>query len=167
MDWTAFFQAVLLLLGVLTSPPEEILITTDETAIVTKVIDGDTIEVRVNGERELVRYIGIDTPEAPRNNQDGECGHETATKQNALLVEGASVRLVADQEDRDRYDRLLRYVYVETETGEIFVNQVLLETGLAEPLTIPPNTYFANTFLEVSKEAERKNLGIFATCSGR
>jgi endonuclease YncB( thermonuclease family) len=75
------------------------------TYLVTHVVDGDTLDL-ANG--ETVRLVGIDTPER------GQCGHEAATAQLARLVEGKRVRLTISDEDRDGYDRLLRYVNIGT-----------------------------------------------------
>ena len=101
-----------------------------ETATVTRVIDGDTIVIDTGQE---VRYIGIDTPEihpAP------EAYGDEAWKANRQLVEGKEVRLEQDVSETDKYGRLLRYVYV----GEIFVNGKLVELGLAEAKSYPPDT---------------------------
>jgi endonuclease YncB( thermonuclease family) len=98
----------------------------NHTALVTQVIDGDTIELD-GGER--VRYIGIDTPE------EGESGFEEATQRNAELVEGKTVTLdVCEEEPEDSFGRTLAYVIVDSTV----VNEVLLVEGLAVPLFIPP-----------------------------
>ncbi len=132
------------------------------TAIVTTVVDGDTIRVRPveGGEEEIVRYIGIDTPEPYR---DGEpaCGAIVATEFNERLVSGQTVTLVPDAEDKDKYDRLLRYVYV----GDVFVNEMLVREGYARTLTIPPNTRYSDDFFRYEAEAISANRGIWATCT--
>lgn len=97
--------------------------------LVTRVIDGDTIEVAMNGKREIVRYILIDAPEM------GTKAGERAKEANRRLVEGQRVRLEQDKADRDRYGRLLRYVYV----GRTFVNRALLRRGHARILVVRPN----------------------------
>jgi micrococcal nuclease len=121
-------------------------------AIVSRVIDGDTIEIE-GGER--VRYIGIDTHESVDPRGVVEClGRESAVR-NREILEGMRVRLVADVEDRDRYGRLLRYVFLED--GRM-VNEVLLEEGYAELLTIPPNVRYVDRFqgaLTRAREAKR------------
>ncbi len=135
----------------------------DATAEVVSVIDGDTIIVRINGEKETVRYIGIDTPE-PRREGAPECGSHEATEYNRELVENKTVRLVADTEDRDQYGRLLRYVYVGEGTEEVFVNRLLVQNGLAKPLTIPPNDMFVSDFKSVARTAAAEQIGSWALC---
>lgn len=106
-----------------------------EIGTVTGVIDGDTIIVSVDGVTYRVRYIGIDTPET-----GDPCGRE-ATAANAALVDGRTVRMVKDVSETDRYDRLLRYVYVE----DTFVNGELVADGWAEAVDYPPDTAMADT----------------------
>ena len=105
-------------------------------AEVLRVVDGDTIEVLLDGEEEDVRYIGVDTPESVAPGQPVECFGEAASEVNADLVEGEDVTLVFDAELRDHYGRLLAYVYV----GEVLVNAELVEGGFARTLEIEPNT---------------------------
>lgn len=101
-----------------------------EFATVTYVVDGDTIEVNLNGSIRRVRYIGMNTPES-----NEPCGSE-ATAANAALVSGQTVRMVKDVSETDRYDRLLRYVYV----GDTFVNGALVAGGWAHAVDYPPDT---------------------------
>lgn len=98
----------------------------DRSAVVERVIDGDTIEL-VGGER--VRYIGMDTPES------GESGFTEATQRNAALVSGKEVILdICEEQPLDAFGRTLAYVLI----GDTVVNEQLLVEGLAEPLHIPP-----------------------------
>lgn len=124
------------------------------TVLVVAVVDGDTIEVE-GGER--VRYIGIDTPEST---VEHECYGEEAKSRNRELVEGKHVRLLADAEDRDKYGRLLRYVYV----GDEFINLALANEGFATQLTIPPNVAHADTFREAVAAAEEAGRGLWGGC---
>lgn len=125
----------------------------EETAMVVKVTDGDTIRVRfADGREEKVRYIGIDTPE-----MDQPFGEE-AKDANQALVAGREVRLVRDVSERDRYGRLLRYVYV----GELFVNAELVRTGLAHAATYPPDVAFADYLASLQHEAESAGKGLWA-----
>lgn len=101
-----------------------------EQATVTRVIDGDTIDVRLNGQTERVRYIGINSPERE------EACYSAATGANAALVQGQQVTLVRDVNETDTYGRLLRYVYV----GDVFVNGELVADGYAESRAYPPDT---------------------------
>jgi micrococcal nuclease len=137
---------------------------TTETATVLAVIDGDTIVVRLAEQEETVRYIGIDTPE-PRRAGDPECGSTEATNYNRDLVANKDVRLLSDQENRDRFGRLLRYVYVVDSTGaERFVNAALVEAGVATPLTIAPNTKHEQLFADLAATAERDQVGNWLLC---
>jgi micrococcal nuclease len=93
-----------------------------EEATVVKVVDGDTVDVRIGGQRERVRYYGIDAPE------EGEKCYQEATERNRELV-GTTVRLEADARDKDEYGRLLRYVF--TNEG-VSVDTTLVSEGLAK-----------------------------------
>ncbi len=129
------------------------------TATVLDVVDGDTIVVSIDGREETVRYIGIDTPE-PYREGEPECGSHEATEFNRDLVAGKTVGLVSDVEDRDRYDRLLRYVYV----GDRMINRELIAAGLATPLTIRPNITHQKTFVTLANEAKASKRGSWALC---
>lgn len=98
--------------------------------MVTRIVDGDTIHVTIDGQDYPVRYIGMDTPET------GLTGAAPATAYNSDLVLGKTVTLVKDVSEVDRYDRLLRYVFV----GDIFVNYELVAKGLASAGTWKPDT---------------------------
>ena len=108
---------------------------------VVRVVDGDTIHVQVGGARETVRYIGVDTPESVKPGTPVQCFAKRASAFNRRFVDGEQVRLVLDAEPRDRYGRLLAYVY-RTRDGR-FVNAALVRRGYAQPLTIPPNVAHA------------------------
>ncbi len=104
-----------------------------EIAYVTRVIDGDSIAVELNGKSEQVRYVGINAPEY----DGGEWKEaEQATQFNRDLVEGRYVLLIKDVSERDKYGRLLRYVF----TGTHFVNYELVRQGVAEAREYPPDT---------------------------
>ena len=100
------------------------------------VVDGDTIRVRLDGVEERVRYIGIDTPE-----RDQRC-FVAATRANEALLDDGPLRLEFDVERRDRYGRLLAYVY----EGTPFVNMELVRRGLADPVVFEPNRRHALRF---------------------
>jgi micrococcal nuclease len=129
-------------------------------ATVTRAVDGDTVEVSLDGSTEDVRYIGIDTPESVAPGQPVECFGERASHFNAGLVEGREVRLVFDEERRDQYGRLLAYVYL----GHEFVNAELVRRGLARTLTIPPNTSHAELFDRLAQAAGAAGRGLWAAC---
>ena len=124
-----------------------------ETALVTAVIDGDTIDVSMNGRTYRVRYVGVNTPE--RN----EPCYRDATNANRALVEGQTVRLVKDVSDTDRYDRLLRYVYV----GNTFVNAELVRQGYAEVVVYRPDTAQSEAFRRLEIEAANAGRGCHPT----
>ena len=125
----------------------------DTTVDVLRVIDGDTIVVEIDGRPERVRYIGIDTPEMNDEREAIVALAQDATGANERLVGGKSVRLEFDVQQRDKYGRLLAYVWV----GDTMVNEELVREGFAELLTIPPNVKYAERLAEairVTREAE-------------
>lgn len=124
---------------------------------VTRVIDGDTIEIDLNGRRERVRYIGIDTPETVHPNRGVEPYGLAASAANRRLVEGRKVRLELDVEKRDRYGRLLAYIWVE----DILVNEWLVRNGYAQIATYPPNVRYVDRFLEAQREARASDRGLW------
>ncbi|HWI74525.1 MAG TPA: thermonuclease family protein [Baekduia sp.] len=133
------------------------------TARVVRAVDGDTIVVSVGGGRqERVRYIGVDTPETVKPGAPVQCFGKYASKFNHLLVDGREVRLVVGAEARDRYGRLLAYVY-RAEDG-MFVNAELVRDGYAKPLTIPPNDRYADRFRALATEARRAGRGLWNAC---
>ena len=129
-------------------------------ASVTRVIDGDTIEVNLDGVIYRVRYIGIDTPETVHPSEPVECFGKEASDRNAELVEGKIVRLEKDISETDKYGRLLRYVWV----GDIFVNDYLVRQGYAYASTYPPDVKYAEQFAKAQREAEENNRGLWAAC---
>jgi micrococcal nuclease len=130
------------------------------TVPVTRVVDGDTIEVRLDDRTEDVRYIGVDTPETVKPGSPVECfGHE-ASDFNERLVDGRTVRLEFDAEHRDVYGRLLAYVHA----GDRFVNAELVRLGYATALTIVPNDRFAGMFARLEREAADAGRGLWGAC---
>jgi len=130
------------------------------TVQVTRVVDGDTIEVRLRAEEEDVRYIGVDTPETVEPGEPVDCFGPRASHFNEDLVEGEEVRLVFDTELRDDYGRLLAYVY----RGDRFVNAELVRRGYARSLTIPPNDRFAALFRRAEHRAGVAGRGLWGAC---
>jgi micrococcal nuclease len=129
---------------------------------VVKVVDGDTIHVELGSTREKVRYIGIDTPETKHPTKGVQCFGQRASDFNARLVAGEPVRLVRDVEERDRYGRLLAYVY-RVRDG-LFVNAELARLGYAQPLSIPPDVRHADRFTELAREAREQGRGLWSAC---
>ena len=131
-----------------------------EYAVAARAIDGDTIEL-ATGER--VRYVGIDTPELYRRSGTAWVYHpepyaEQAWTFNRLAVEGRTVRLEFDIERRDRYQRRLAYVY----RDDRFINADLIAQGLADVMTIPPNTRHTELFRRLEREARDTRRGVWA-----
>ena len=128
-----------------------------ETAIVTRVIDGDTIEI--NGSQK-VRYIGINTPEISFTNGKADCYGEEARRANEELVGGKKVWLEKDVSDTDKYGRLLRYVW----SGELMINEYLVNQGFANISTYPPDVKYQDRLLEAQKEAVLNKRGLWKAC---
>jgi micrococcal nuclease len=129
-------------------------------ARVTRVVDGDTVEVLIGGREEDVRYIGVDTPETVKPGTPIQCYGRQASAFNHRLVEGRTVRIVFDRERRDVYGRLLGYVYL---SGE-FVNAELVRRGYARTLTIAPNDTFAPLLASLQSRAGREGRGLWGAC---
>ncbi len=106
---------------------------------------------------ERVRYIGIDTPEST---SEQECFGVEATRRNTELVLGKTVELETDVSQRDRYGRLLRYVWV----GNAMVNEILVREGYAQVSTFPPDVKYVERFLAAQKEARDASLGLWGSC---
>ena len=130
------------------------------TVTVTRVVDGDTFEVRLGGETEDVRMIGIDTPETVKPGTPVQCFGPPASHFTERLLEGRRVRLAFGVERRDTYGRLLAYVHL----GRRFVNATLVRRGLARSLTIPPNDRLAPIFRGLELNAARAGRGLWGTC---
>jgi micrococcal nuclease len=129
--------------------------------VVREVVDGDTLEVS-GGER--VRLIGVDTPETKDPNRPVGCFGEEASRFTSTLVPpGTAVRLVGDVEQRDRFNRLLAYVY--RRSDGLFVNAELLRRGYAQLLTIPPNVAHTDEFAAIAQQARIGAQGLWASCT--
>lgn len=130
---------------------------------VTKVIDGDTIDVRIGRQVRRIRLIGIDTPETKDPRKAVQCfGKEASARTAALLPPGTEVRLERDVEETDVYDRTLAYVY--RASDGLFVNLSLVAEGLADTLRIAPNTAHAAAFAEAAARARNQQLGLWKAC---
>jgi micrococcal nuclease len=132
------------------------------TAQVLRVVDGDTIQVSLDGAKERVRYIGVDTPETVKPRTPVQCFGRKASAANHRLVDGERVRLVADAEPRDRYGRMLAYVY--RASDGLFINAELVRGGYATPLTIAPNVRHAEQFVALAGKARRAGRGLWSAC---
>lgn len=136
----------------------EVASSTPDTFQVTKIFDGDTIEVKdAAGTSYRVRYIGIDTPEMEYETMTPECLAKEATKRNTELVQGRQVTLTRDVSDTDKYGRLLRYVAV---LGEDVGGQLVTE-GYAKPLSVPPDVARLSDYRQSAKAAEAAGKGLW------
>jgi micrococcal nuclease len=132
------------------------------SGVVTRVVDGDTVHVRIAGDDEPVRYIGVDTPETVKPHAPVQCFGKAASAYNHRLVEGRPVRLRFDAERRDRYGRLLAYVY-RVRDG-LFVNAALVRRGYATTLRIPPNVAHAGELAALERRARDGRRGLWRAC---
>jgi endonuclease YncB( thermonuclease family) len=132
-------------------------------AEVRRVTDGDTFVASVGGRQERVRVIGVDTPETVAPNRPVEPYGRQASSFAERHLAGATVRLAGDVEPRDRYGRLLAYVWLADGT---FWNALLVAEGYAQQLTIPPNVTHAGLFRRLAAEARRQDRGLWATQAG-
>lgn len=131
---------------------------------VLKVIDGDTIIVDVRGNKETVRLLGIDSPETVDPRKAVECFGKAASEKMKSFVRGEKVILIDDstQGNRDRYKRLLRYVYL-PDSKRTFVNGEMIKQGYAFSYRQYP-TKMLDKFNSLEKYAREKNAGIWASC---
>ena len=124
---------------------------------VVRVVDGDTIHVRIGARVEKVRYIGVNTPEVHHPTKGEEPGGREAAEVNRRLVEGQAVRLELDVQERDRYGRLLAYVWI----GDLMMNAELVRLGYAQVMTVPPNVRYQEVFLKLQREAREAARGLW------
>jgi micrococcal nuclease len=134
---------------------------TCEAVELIRVVDGDTIAVRINGDIQLVRYIGIDSPEMDWENEKHQFMAEESLSANLELVSEGSICLQYDEQKYDDYDRLLAYVYVDG----VQINRLLLQKGLAEVMPIYPNTKYSFEYLSAQRQAYKEGLGIWSAVS--
>jgi micrococcal nuclease len=149
-----------------------------ESARVTRIVDGDTIEVVITGRRagpgagdarvgqhHDVRLLGIDTPESVNPNTAVECFGEESSAALAAFLEDQDVVLVDDVENTDQYDRLLRYVYL----GHEMANGRLVANGYAFAYTYPPNVRHSAFFVRLQRDAREADRGLWSpeACDGK
>jgi len=134
-------------------------------ATVVRNVDGDTIVVHIDGRDESVRVLGIDTPETHKPDTPVECfGPEAAARMAQLLPVGTVVRLVRDIEPRDRYGRLLAYVY--RDSDGLFVDLEMVKEGLAGTLAIAPNFAHRTELAAAEADARSGQVGLWPACGG-
>ena len=132
-------------------------------AVIVKVVDGDTVIVRIDAKEESVRLLGINTPETVKKNWPIECyGPEASKFAKSLLPPGTTVRLERDIEARDAYNRLLAYIY--RKDDGLFINLELMRQGDAREMSFKPNTAHATDFHEAATVAEAAGRGLWSAC---
>lgn len=131
-------------------PPDERVV-----ASVVSITDGDTVTVIVEGVQEDLRMLGINAPE------QSECWGAESTVYLARLIEGANVLLVSGEEDTDRFGRILRYIYLETPDGPVFVNSSMVDSGNA--IGMSNGHEFERNFKSLEAAAFQSGLGMWGT----
>jgi len=127
-------------------------------ATVVRVVDGDTIEVEIEGDTYKVRYIGIDTPETVDPRRPVGCFGEEASAANKALVEGLTVGLEKDVSDTDFFGRLLRYIWL---NDSEMVNAILVREGYAHSSPYPPDVRHQEQFDQLEAEARSAARGLW------
>lgn len=151
-------SALLVLAGCADETPS-----TPGRATVLEVIDGDTVLVDIDGRDEMVRLLGVDTPETVHPDRPVECfGPEASTYTAELLPPGTMVDLERDIEARDRFDRLL--AHVRRSDDGLHVNLALIEAGMAEALVIEPNLALAPELRAAAARARSDEVGLWGAC---
>jgi len=139
--------------------------TTENEVLITilKVVDGDTVDIDIDGRTERIRLIGVNTPETKHPTKPIECfGPEASAYMTQLLPKGTTVRIERDVEARDRYGRMLLYLYLGSD--DLFINLELVARGYGTPMSIEPNTFHRNDFVRAAAQAEAANVGLWKAC---
>jgi micrococcal nuclease len=145
---------------------------TENTATIVKIIDGDTYKINYNGKTESVRLIGIDTPESRANQKakrdakkSGESlkqitalGKQATQYVKSIINPGDEVKIELDVQERDKYGRILGYVYLKNGT---LLNEKIIRDGYAQVMTVPPNVKYQEKFLAAQQEARNNNRGLW------
>lgn len=126
---------------------------------VVRVVDGDTFVIKYNGKDEKVRLIGVDTPESVHPDEKKNTGFgEQVSDFSKKMLSGKNIEIEFDVQQRDKYGRLLAYVYLD---GQMY-NKLLLEKGYAKLATYPPNVKYVENFTVIQKQARQNNVGLWA-----
>ena len=137
-----------------------------QVGTVTRIIDGDTIRVTIDGTDYPVRYIGIDTPEPDTTDPALKQLADSATAANAGMVEGRQVVLERDVSDTDPYHRLLRNVWrIESGGSQVLVNLELVRLGFAKVTTFEPDHKYVDYLMTAEAAAKADHLGMWAQTS--
>jgi micrococcal nuclease len=148
-------------------PPENL-----ESAIVSRIVDGDTLIVTYRGDKESIRLIGMDTPEsrnnkktrkdAERSGQDIKtiiaAGKEAAGFTRSLVHPGDIGAIEFDVQKRDRYGRLLGYFYL---SDGRMLNEEIVKAGYANVMTVPPNVKYQDRFVAAHRDARKNSRGLW------
>lgn len=137
---------------------------TTQRATVTRIVDGDTIVVEIDGVRARLRYIGMNTPEPDASDAHLRALADAATEANRALVDGRAVLLERDVSETDRFDRLLRNVWVQDQDGRlVLVGLELVRTGFAQVSTYPPDVRYVDRLRAAQDEARAAGVGLWAS----
>lgn len=130
-----------------------------QAATVERVVDGDTVRLQLDGKSESVRLLNVNTPETvdPRRPVE-EYGKEASAFATSILPPGTKVYVKSDVEERDRYDRLLRHLYLEDGT---WFNALLIRAGYGQLMTIAPNVSAADFFKGLQARAREERIGLW------
>jgi micrococcal nuclease len=132
---------------------------------VVHVVDGDTVDVRLGGTTERIRLIGVDTPESVAHDRPVQCfGAEASAATEALLPQGTEVRVERDEVTRDRYGRLLAYVW--RTDDDLLVNLALVEGGFADAVTFGDNEAVHQLLVAAEARARSDGVGLWSACGG-
>ena len=133
-----------------------------ERVVVTRVVDGDTIEISSG---KTVRFIGIDTPETVDPRRSVGCFGKEASNKTKDLLSGRQIILQKDVSETDKYRRLLRYIFLPLPDGRIlFVNDYMVREGYAKALTYPPDVKYNEQFRQAEREAREGSKGLWGRC---
>jgi micrococcal nuclease len=135
-------------------------------AVVRSVVDGDTLNVVIGGKQYPVRIIGVDTPETKDPRTPVMCFGKEATAETQRLVDlaGGKVLLEKDVSETDKYDRLLRYVWLEHPDGRRMLNLELVKGGFAQASSYPPDVRYQDQFTKAMRQAKEANVGLWGAC---
>lgn len=136
-----------------------------EKVKVSKVVDGDTIELR---DGRKVRYLNIDTPESKKVNTPVQCYALDAYQFNKSKIENREIWILPDKEDEDRYGRSLRFIFLseaDTNSIEKSLNAELVKLGYARTSIYKPNNTYQDIFYKLQKEAENQKVGLWGKCN--
>jgi len=140
---------------------------TEETAIITEIIDGDTIDVRIEGEADTsrIRIVGIQTMEINLFGTSNDCFADEATQRVEVLTGGVGATVILRSKyptQRDRFNRLLRHVFTSSGGQEIDLSKKLLEEGLALPLESYNENTYESAYLSIAQNAKKQEINIWS-----